>query len=79
MQFEFEPLADVDVDDLLALVQNPLVLRHMPLAEDTFDERKCLAWVSGCVMDTAHGPSSSTGSSLDGAECSMNPVTPTWR
>ncbi|WP_175981934.1 GNAT family N-acetyltransferase [Burkholderia sp. BCC1630] len=45
MKLECKRLTEVDVKEVVALNSNPLVLRHMPLAENTFDERKCLAWI----------------------------------
>ncbi|MEZ0196176.1 GNAT family N-acetyltransferase [Pseudomonas qingdaonensis] len=42
----FRHLSDVSTDDIMALNNNPDVLRQMPLGRPDFDEKKCKVWVA---------------------------------
>ena len=46
MQLHFRHLSDVSTEDIIALNNNPDVLRQMPLGRPDFDESKCKAWVA---------------------------------
>lgn len=46
MQLHFRRLSDAAIADIIALNNNPDVLRQMPLGRPDFDERKCKAWVA---------------------------------
>ena len=46
MQLHFRHLSDVSTEDIIALNNNPDVLRQMPLGRPNFDESKCTAWVA---------------------------------
>jgi len=41
MDIEFRELGTVEISDLVELMNNPLVRRHMPLSNDNFGVREC--------------------------------------
>jgi len=41
MDIEFKRLSEVDKSDIVALMNNPLVRRQMPLTSDNFNETDC--------------------------------------
>ncbi len=47
MDLECKRLSEINSSDLIALNSNPLVRRQMPLADDSFGEAECVAWVAG--------------------------------
>ena len=54
MQLHFRRLSDAPIADIIALNNNPDVLRQMPLGRPDFDERKCKVWV--CLLYTSPSP-----------------------
>lgn len=46
MDLQFKRLNEVSSADIIALNNNPEVLRQMPLGRPDFDEAKCAAWVA---------------------------------
>jgi RimJ/RimL family protein N-acetyltransferase len=46
MRLVFKHLSEIDINEIVALNSNPTVHRHMPLAEEDYDEEKARAWVS---------------------------------
>ena len=46
MNIEFRELGTVEISDLVELMNNPLVRRHMPLSNDNFDVRECETFLS---------------------------------
>lgn len=46
MIVEFKHLRDVDRSEIIALMNHPLVKRHMPLASENFDEAACEAFIN---------------------------------
>jgi len=46
MNIEFRELGTVEISDLVKLMNNPLVLRHMPLSNDNFGVRECESFLS---------------------------------
>lgn len=52
-------LTEVDPDDLIGLMNDPLVRRHMPLAAGSFGPADCVAWVAAkeaIWRDHGYGP-----------------------
>jgi len=48
LNIEFCHLSNIEIADIISLLTNDRVLKHMPLAKDSlFDEKQCLAWVKG--------------------------------
>ena len=47
MHLEFKRLSEIDNAEFIALNNNPLVRRQMPLSDDNFGEAECQAWVAG--------------------------------
>ena len=47
MILEFKRLSEVDRSEYVALFNNPLVRRHMPLTDEHFDEAICADWIKG--------------------------------
>jgi len=47
MQLEFRRLSDINISDIIAVNTNPLVLRHMPLSCDNWQESDWMEWVEG--------------------------------
>ena len=45
MKLEFKHLKDIDCSEIIDLNTNNLVIRHMPLSNDHFDESECRKWV----------------------------------
>ncbi|MGR9087169.1 MAG: GNAT family N-acetyltransferase [Gammaproteobacteria bacterium] len=59
MDIELICLGEVGFADIIALHNNPRVLRHLPLAGGTFDESECKKWVESKVIqweDNGYGP-----------------------
>ena len=46
MTIEYKRLPEVDKDDIIDLMNNPLVRRQMPLTSDNFDESDCDAFIA---------------------------------
>ncbi len=46
MQIEFKRLTEVDKNEIIELLNHPLVLRHMPLATGTFDDKAYDAFIA---------------------------------
>ncbi|MEM7066006.1 MAG: GNAT family N-acetyltransferase [Cyanobacteria bacterium P01_B01_bin.77] len=46
MNIEFRELGTVEISDLVELMNNPLVRRHMPLSNDNFGVRECETFLS---------------------------------
>ncbi|WP_244058172.1 hypothetical protein [Providencia rettgeri] len=44
---EFRKLSQICTADIIALNTHPLVLKHMPLGNNQFDEAFCRDWVAG--------------------------------
>jgi len=48
LNIEFCHLSNIEIADIISLLTNDRVLKHMPLAKDSlFDEKQCLDWVKG--------------------------------
>ncbi|ENG4186869.1 GNAT family N-acetyltransferase [Providencia rettgeri] len=47
MLIEFRKLSQICTADIIALNTHPLVLKHMPLGNNQFDEAFCRDWVAG--------------------------------
>lgn len=47
MQLEFWRLSDINISEIIALITNPLVLRHKPLSVDNWQEPDWMEWVEG--------------------------------
>jgi RimJ/RimL family protein N-acetyltransferase len=47
MHLEFTHMSKVDIAEYIALNNNPLVRRQMPLSDDNFGEKECQEWVTG--------------------------------
>lgn len=81
MQLHFRRLSDAPIADIIALNNNPDVLRQMPLGRPDFDERKCKVWVAQKEAQWAlngYGPwafFSLTVNSPAGAACSRKTAT----
>lgn len=59
LRIEFKYLEEVNKEDVLALMNNPLVLRQMPLAKESFDDdayEKFLAAKKQLWCDHGYGP-----------------------
>lgn len=59
MNIEFKQLREVDKNEIIALMNNPLVLRHMPLAKGIFDEsayKKFIATKEALWKQHGYGP-----------------------
>lgn len=59
MNIEFKRLAEIDKSEIIELMNNPLVRRHMPLTIDNFDERDCdelIATKEKLWTDHGYGP-----------------------
>lgn len=59
MQIEFKPLKDIPKQDIIELLNHPLVRRHMPLAKDDFDDQaydKFIAAKQKLWDDHGYGP-----------------------
>ncbi len=46
MKLEFKPLSEIGKSDVIALLNHPLVKRHMPLCDETFDEKSYEAFMA---------------------------------
>jgi len=47
MRIEFKRLTEVDIGDIIELMNQPQLRRHMPLLSDTFGEADCDAFIAG--------------------------------
>jgi len=47
VHLEFTQMSKVDNAEYIALNNNPLVRRQMPLSDDNFGEKECQEWVTG--------------------------------
>ena len=59
MIIEFKRLTEIDKTEIIELMNNPLVRRHMPLLKDNFDERDCAEFVAAkekLWLDYGYGP-----------------------
>jgi [ribosomal protein S5]-alanine N-acetyltransferase len=59
MNLSFKKLSEVDCLEFIALHQNPLVRRYMPLTTDSFDEAECAEWLAAkeqMWQDAGYGP-----------------------
>ncbi|AMM13932.1 GCN5 family acetyltransferase [Burkholderia sp. PAMC 28687] len=54
MNIEFKRLPAVRLSEIISLLSDPLVLRHMPLSDGVFDEERCRAWVEGKELQWQH-------------------------
>ena len=45
MNIEFKRLTEINISEIIELMNNPLVRRHMPLAQGHFDEAACSAFI----------------------------------
>ncbi len=43
--FEFRPLGEIPRDDIIRLMNHPLVRRHLPLARGVFDDTACTTFL----------------------------------
>ena len=46
MNIEFKRLTEINISEIIELMNNPLVRRHMPLAQGYFDETACSAFIA---------------------------------
>ncbi len=47
MKLEFKRMSEVAPSEYVALNTNPLVMKQMPLSDDSFDEAACREWIKG--------------------------------
>ena len=47
MKLEFKRLGEVAPSEYVALNTHPLVMRQMPLSDDSFNEEVCREWIKG--------------------------------
>ena len=47
MKLEFKRMSEVAPSEYVALNTNPLVMKQMPLSDDSFDEAVCREWIKG--------------------------------
>ncbi|MDQ4628691.1 GNAT family N-acetyltransferase [Janthinobacterium lividum] len=47
MAFTFHPLSDIANEEWLVLLNHPDVIRHMPLATESWDEHAVMEWAKG--------------------------------
>lgn len=59
MNLEFKRLTEIDQSEIIELMNNPLVRRHMPLTSDDFDDRDCDEFIAAkekLWADHGYGP-----------------------
>jgi RimJ/RimL family protein N-acetyltransferase len=59
MNLEFKRLTEIDKSEIIELMNNPLVRRHMPLTSDDFDDRDCDEFIAAkekLWTDHGYGP-----------------------
>lgn len=56
MELEFKRLQDIPKDEIIELMSNPLVIRHMPLATEPFDYEKFIASKEELWVKHGYGP-----------------------
>jgi RimJ/RimL family protein N-acetyltransferase len=59
MNLEFKRLTEIDKSEIIELMNNPLVRRHMPLTSDDFDDRDCNDFIAAkekLWTDYGYGP-----------------------
>ena len=77
LRIEFKYLEEVNKEDVLALMNNPLVLRQMPLAKESFDDDAMKSFSQpksncGAITGMAHGRLLSMGNLQAGEASNMN-------
>jgi ribosomal-protein-alanine N-acetyltransferase len=45
MNLEFKHMSEIDCSEYVALNTNPLVMRQMPLSDESFDDVACKEWI----------------------------------
>ena len=47
MELEFKRMSEVPTSEYVALNTNPLVMKQMPLSDNSFDDEFCKGWIEG--------------------------------
>jgi [ribosomal protein S5]-alanine N-acetyltransferase len=47
IKLEFKRMGEIAPSEYVALNTNPLVMRQMPLSDDSFDDEACREWIQG--------------------------------